>query len=159
MHTNDRLDRGDGGKGGGWEGAFPNRMEVSTSSNSGGWLFVCLLFVLSCKARFNLHHGWLISRDASICLLLLLLLSLLFVPTRLPSCGGDVVVYSFDINQPSLPTPFYPVLVSISVSMALFAVIDSINSPDNSPLSHSVLPVFFLPDWFFQLYIYIILCG
>ena len=43
-----------------------------------------------------------------------------------------------DINQPSLPTLFHSVLVSISVSMALSTVCHSINSPDNSP--HSVLP-------------------
>ena len=36
-----------------------------------------------------------------------------------PSRGGDVVVFVFDINQPSLPTPFYSVLVSVSVFMAL----------------------------------------
>ena len=29
------------------------------------------------------------------------------VPTGSPSSGGDVAVYVFDINQPSLPTPFY----------------------------------------------------
>ena len=40
---------------------------------------------------------------------------LLRVPTGSPSRGGDVAVYVFDINQPSLPTPFYSVLVSISV--------------------------------------------
>ena len=59
----------------------------------------------------------------------------------------------FDINQPSLPTPFYSDLVSVSVFMALSTVFHSVNSPDNSPLSHSVLPVLFLPDWSFQLYI------
>ena len=37
-----------------------------------------------------------------------------------PSRGGNVAVYVPDINQPSLPTPFYSVLVSISVFMALF---------------------------------------
>ena len=37
------------------------------------------------------------------------------VPTGSPSRGGDVAVYVKDINQPSLPTPFYTVLVSISV--------------------------------------------
>ena len=62
-----------------------------------------------------------------------------------PSRGGDVTVYVFDINQPSLPTPFYSVLASISVFTAVSTVFHSINSPDNSPLSHSVLPVFFLP--------------
>ena len=61
-----------------------------------------------------------------------------------PSRGGDVAVYVFDIKQPSLPTPVYFVLVSISVLMALSTVFHSINSRDNSPLSHSVLPVSFL---------------
>ena len=28
--------------------------------------------------------------------------------------GGDVALYVFDINQPSVPTPFYSVLVSRS---------------------------------------------
>ena len=59
-----------------------------------------------------------------------------------PSRGGDVAVYVFDINQPSLPTLFYSVLVSVSAFMALSTVFHSINSPDNSSLSHSVLPVF-----------------
>ena len=68
-----------------------------------------------------------------------------------PSRGGDVVVYVFDINQPSLPTPFYSVLVSISVFMALSTVFHSIHSPDNSPLSHSVLPVLIQPYCSFQL--------
>ena len=57
------------------------------------------------------------------------------------------------INQPSLPTPFYSVLVSISVFMALSTVFHSISSPDNSPFSDSVLPVLSLPYWSFQLYI------
>ena len=56
-------------------------------------------------------------------------------------------------NQPSVPTPFYFVLVSVSVFMALSTVFHSINSSDNSPLSHSVLPVLLLPYWSFQLYI------
>ena len=43
------------------------------------------------------------------------------------------------INQPRLPTPFDSVLVSVSVFMALSTVFDSVNSPDNSPFSHSVL--------------------
>ena len=38
-----------------------------------------------------------------------------------PSRGGDVAVYVFDVNQPSLPTPFYSVLVSVSLFMALSA--------------------------------------
>ena len=66
------------------------------------------------------------------------------VPAGSPSRGGHVAVYVFDINQPSLPTPFYSVLVSISVVMALSTVFHSINSPDNSSLSHSVLLVLIL---------------
>ena len=50
-------------------------------------------------------------------------------------------MYVIDINQPSLPTPFYPVLVSINVFMALSTAFHSINSPDNSPFSDSVLLV------------------
>ena len=53
-----------------------------------------------------------------------------------PSRNGNVTVYVKDINQPSLPTPFYSVLVSIFVFMALSTVFHYINSPDNSPLSH-----------------------
>ena len=44
-----------------------------------------------------------------------------------------------DMNQPSLPTPFYSVLVSVSVFMVPSTVFLSITSPNNSPLSHSVL--------------------
>ena len=43
--------------------------------------------------------------------------------------------------SPSLSTPFHSVLVSVSVFTALSTVFHSINSPDNSPLSDSVLPV------------------
>ena len=50
-----------------------------------------------------------------------------------------------DMNQASLPTPFYSVLVPISVFMARSTVFHSINSPDNSPFSDSVLPVLSLP--------------
>ena len=40
-------------------------------------------------------------------------LSVCLVPTGSPSSGGDVVVYVVDINQPSLPTSLYSILVSI----------------------------------------------
>ena len=69
----------------------------------------------------------------------------MLVPRCSPSRGGDFAVYVFDRNQRSLPTPFYSVLVSVSVFMALSTVFHSINSPDNSLLSHSVLQVLFLP--------------
>ena len=58
-----------------------------------------------------------------------------------------------DRNQQSLPTPFYSILASISVFMDLSSVFHSINSPDNAPLSHSVLLVLFLPYWYFQLHV------
>ena len=48
-----------------------------------------------------------------------------------PSPGGDVTVFVKDINQPSSSTPFYSVLVSISVFTPLSTVFHSINSPDN----------------------------
>ena len=79
---------------------------------------------------------------------------LLLSPEGSPSHGGDVTIY-VDINRPSLPAPFffYSVLVSISVFMALSTVFHFINSPDNSPLSNSVLLVLSLLYWSFQLYI------
>ena len=62
-----------------------------------------------------------------------------YVPAGSPSRGGDVTVYVCDINQPSLPTPFYSVPESISVFIsALSTVFRSINSPDTSPFSNSV---------------------
>ena len=76
------------------------------------------------------------------------------VPTGSPSHGGDVVVFC----QRHKPTQlahsfFYSVYVSVSVFMALSTLFHSINSPDSSPFSHSVLPVLSLPYWPFQLYI------
>ena len=56
-------------------------------------------------------------------------------------------------KQPSLTTPFYSVVVSVSVFTALSTVFHFINSPDNSPLSYSVLPVLSLLYRSFQLYI------
>ena len=56
---------------------------------------------------------------------------------------GDVAVYVFDINQSSLPTPFYSVLVAVSVFTALSTVFHFIDYFNNFQLSHSVLPVLF----------------
>ena len=74
-------------------------------------------------------------------------------PKGPPSRGGDVKVYVLDINQPDLPTPFYSVLVSVSVFMDLSTLSQSIHSPDNFLLSLSVVLVLFLPYWSFQLHI------
>ena len=57
------------------------------------------------------------------------------------------------VNQPSLPTPVYSVPVSISIFLALSTVFHSLNSLDNSPLSHIVFAVLILPCWSFRLYI------
>ena len=46
-----------------------------------------------------------------------------------PSRGGDVAVYVFDVNQPSSPTPFYSVLMPVSVFKVLSTVFPSINPP------------------------------
>ena len=80
-------------------------------------------------------------------------LSMTTVPAGSPSRGGDVTVYVCDINQLSLPTPFYSVLVSFSFFMTLSTVFHSINYPNNSLFSHSVLLVLSLAYWFFQLYV------
>ena len=64
------------------------------------------------------------------------------VPGGSSSRGGDVAADVLDINQPSLPAPFYSVLVSISVFMALSTVFYSINS----------LRFFFFLTLFFQFY-------
>ena len=82
--------------------------------------------------------------------------SVVVLPRGSPPRGGDVAVYVSDIiNQSSLPSPFYSVLVSISAFKVLSTVFDSVNSLDNSPFSHSVVPVLSLcldsPD--------VILCG
>ena len=77
-------------------------------------------------------------------------------PVGSPSLGGDIVVYVFDMNQPTCPLLFISVLASVSIIMAFTAlsiVVQSINSPNSSLLSHSVLPILFLPYWSFQLYI------
>ena len=44
------------------------------------------------------------------------------VPSGSPSRGGDVTVYVCDINQPSLPTFFYSVLVSVSETLSTYFI-------------------------------------
>ena len=56
-----------------------------------------------------------------------------------------------DIIQPSLPTLIFCSCVYFCL-YGLSTVFHSTNSPDNSPLSHSVHPVLFLPYRSFQLY-------
>ena len=91
------------------------------------------------------HHSLLLL-SLSVCLSvwrsLSVCLSLSLVPEGSSLRDEDVAVYAFDINQPSLPTPVYSVLVSVFVFMVLTTVFYSIHSPDNSPLFHPVLSVF-----------------
>ena len=108
------------------------------------------------KKKIHVGFSWMRLRSWKLCLMMTFtqIDTFLPVPAGSPSRVVDVAVYVFDKKiQPSLPTPFYSVLVSDSVLMALSTLFHSINSPDNSPLSHSVLPVSFLPYWSFQLHI------
>ena len=75
------------------------------------------------------------------------------VPAGSPSRGGDVKVYVLDIHQPSLPTPFHSLLLSVSIFVALSTVFHLINPPDNSLLSYSVLAVLYMPYRSLQPYI------
>ena len=69
------------------------------------------------------------------------------------SLSGSGLFYTFTTTIQAIPF-FYSALVSISVFMALSTVfLPSINSPDNLPLSYSVLPILILPYWSIQLYI------
>ena len=70
-----------------------------------------------------------------------------------PSRGGDVAVYVLDINQPSLPTPFYSILASLSDFMALSSVFHSINSSDNPPLLTLLFRYYFFLTGLFSHYI------
>ena len=74
-------------------------------------------------------------------------------PLRADLHAVGTLRFMSDVNQPSLPTPYYSVLAPISVVKALSTVFHSIISPDNSPFSDSVLPVLSLPYWSFQPYI------
>ena len=78
--------------------------------------------------------------------------SIFLVPAGSPSCGGDVTVYVLDIGQPSLPTPFILFLCLFLSLWHFQQYFIAFFFPDNSPLSHSVLPVLFPPYWSFQLH-------
>ena len=76
-----------------------------------------------------------------------------FVPTGSPSRGGNVTVYVCDINQPSLPTPFHSVLVSVSVFMPLSTVFHSKILPATLRSLTLFFWSFFLLYWSFQPYV------
>ena len=67
---------------------------------------------------------------------------------------GQLWFTSSDINEPSSPTSsFFILILCLFLFSRPFQLLHSINSPDNSLFSHSVLPVLSLPYWSFQLYI------
>ena len=66
-------------------------------------------------------------------LTLLFLLLLLFLSPRAQLLVVGMLRFMSNINQLSLPTPFYSVFMSVSVFMALSTVFHSITSPNNSP--------------------------
>ena len=77
-----------------------------------------------------------------------------------------MIRFMSDINQPNLPAPFYSVVVSVSVFMALSTVFLFINSSDNSSLSLFFLSYFYLIgpfNYFFVLSVFfspdVTLCG
>ena len=103
-----------------------------------------------------LRKSWVMSIGLHQPFLFVCLFALLFAFMSSPRAHIHVVGmlrFMSDINQPSLPTSFYSVLVSVYLFMALSVDFHSINSPDNSQFSHSVLPVLSLPYWSFQLYV------
>ena len=63
----------------------------------------------------------------SVCVMMVFICAVVQFSSVSPLSGGDVAVYVFDINLLSIPTPFYSVLVSVSVFMALSTVFHSIN--------------------------------
>ena len=77
----------------------------------------------------------------------------LFRPRELTFSWWGCYALCLSHKPTELAHSIYSVLVSVSVFMALSTVFHSINSPDNFPLSHSVLLVLFLPYWSFRLYI------
>ena len=74
-------------------------------------------------------------------------------PHRLAFSWWGCYVLYLRHKPTKLAHSFHSVLVSVSVSMVLSTVFHSINSPNNSSLSHSVLLVLFQPYWSFRLYI------
>ena len=95
---------------------FPRSGELRTQKLKSHLVRTQSLNVLRLKpgvGQYIAIHATLTARD--------FFLPYFHVPAGSPSRGGDVTVYVPDINQPSLPTPFYYVLVSVSVFMALFS--------------------------------------
>ena len=103
------------------------------------WFFLSFSWALVCLASTQWFP--LVLWDFLLAVLFLNFKSLEPHPCWLTFHVVGMLWFMYDINQLSLPTPFYSVLMSISVFIALSTVFHFINSPDNSPFSHAVLPV------------------
>ena len=83
---------------------------------SGLWRCCFCLREILCDLRRRIVINVVVSLAAAAAAAAAMVMVLLcLVLAGSPSRGGDVVVYIFDINQPSLSTPFNSVLESISV--------------------------------------------
>ena len=105
---------------------------------SNDWHINALMFTkLSKPDAHHSHVNWVDSNedDLPLSLSLQLLISLLFESPLAHLHIVGMLQFMSDKNQPSLPTPFYSVLKSVSVFMALSTVFLSINSPYNSVFS------------------------
>ena len=97
------------------------------------WLFICkgtCFFCPYCHFSVNLQF-------CNVSVVLRFARRFVYVARFCP-CGLTLTWWGCcGLYQPSLPTPFYSVLVPVSVFMGLSTVFHSINYPDNSSLSHS----------------------
>ena len=91
---------------------------------------VCVIYAARRTPRCA-YSGWFMCRAQEVYFVMLLMMV----------CVVEKLRFMSDINQPGLPIPFYSVFVSVSFCIALSTVFHSINSPDSSPFSHSVVPV------------------
>ena len=105
----------------------------------------CIHISSSTSSSFSVFYIYYSFCTIILCVKLSLLFRIALWSPRAHLHVVGMLRFMSDINEPSLPTPFYSVLMSISVFMALSTVFHSMNSPDNSLFSHSVLPVLPLP--------------
>ena len=98
-------------------------LKLHTADQIASWDIFSFFFFFNEKAALGPFSIQLYSRWTFVITMTIVRLAFKAVPTGSPSRGGDVAVYVFDINQFSLPTPFYSVLVSVSVVMALSTVL------------------------------------
>ena len=102
--------------------------------------------VASCSSSPSFSSSWGSFR-------FVLFLSLFVVSPRAHFLVVGMLRFMSDINQPSLPTPVYSVLVSVFVFVAVSTVLHSINFPYSFPFSSYSFCLISLPYWSFQPYI------